>query len=127
MEKIDKFLLEISAAEKKYLVEQLKQKRKREVQIKFNVDEKEIEIINKKIEKSKLSKSDYLRRCSLEKNILVIEDFKSFFIELKKQGTNINQIAKAVNQGTLSNINFKQTEEEYKKLNELIGEIVRRL
>lgn len=100
--------------------------RKREKQIKFYVDEKELEKIEKKIEKSKLSKSDYLRKCSLEKEILVIEEFKEFFIELKKQGTNINQMAKALNQGIVSEINFKQVEEEYKKLNDLVGEIVRR-
>lgn len=103
------------------------EKRKREKQIKFYVDEKELERIEKKIERSKLKKSDYLRAAALEKEIIVIEDFKEFFIELKKQGTNLNQIAKALNQGIVSEINFIQMEKEYKKLNELIGEIVRRL
>jgi len=126
--KIEKFLEELSFEEKKYILEKLKtqENRKRNIQVKFFVDEKELETIEKKIEKSKLSKSDYLRKCSLEKEILVIEEFKEFFIELKKQGTNINQIAKALNQGIVVEINFKQIEEEYKKLNDLVGEIVRR-
>lgn len=93
----------------------------------FRVSEEEKMKIDKKIKKSKLKKSDYLRASALEKEIIIIEDFREFFIELKKQGTNINQIAKALNQGNMSKINFIQMEEEYKKLNELIGEIVRRL
>lgn len=120
MEKIDKFLSEISADEKKYLFEKLKQKRKRDIQIKFNVDEKEMGIINKKIEKSKMIKSDYLRSSALQKDILVIDDFKKFFIEMKKQGTNLNQIAKEINTGIISEINFREMKEEYKKINDSI-------
>lgn len=101
--------------------------RKREKQIKFYVDEKELERIEKKIEKSKLKKSDYLRAAALEKEIIIIEDFREFFIEIKKQGTNLNQLSKAVNSGMIKENNFEKMETEYKKLNELIGEIVRRL
>lgn len=86
------------------------EKRKREKQIKFYVDEKELERIEKKIERSKLKKSDYLRAAALEKEIIVIEDFKEFFIELKKQGTNLNQIAKALNK---NNIKEEITVTEY--------------
>jgi hypothetical protein len=57
----------------------------------------------------------------------VIEDFKYFFSELKKQGNNLNQIAKAVNGGRVIEVeSLKETLEEYKKINELIREFVRR-
>ncbi len=48
--------------------------------------------------------------------------------ELKKQGTNINQIARILNSGgTVELGKLEEFTAEYKKLNELIGVIVRRL
>jgi len=100
--------------------------RVRDKQVKFFLSEAELERVEKKIEKSKLSKSDYLRKSSLEKEIIVIEDFKEFFIEIKKQGTNLNQLAKAVHQGFASDTgNLNETLEEYKKLNKSIVELMK--
>ena len=94
----------------------------------FRVSEEEKLKIDKKIEKSKLKKSDFLRKTVLEKEIIVIEDFKEFFIEIKKQGTNINQIARALNNGSSAELGkFEEFTAEYKKLNDLIGEIVGKL
>ena len=94
----------------------------------FRVSEEEKLKIDKKIEKSKLKKSDFLRKTVLEKEIIIIEDFKEFFIELKKQGTNINQIARALNNGSSAELGkFEEFTAEYKKLNDLIGEIVGKL
>ena len=93
----------------------------------FRVDESEKEKIERKIEKSKLKKSDYLRKTALEKNILVIENFKEFFIELKKQGNNLNQLTKAVHKGLIQDSgNLEELMQEYKKLNESISEVLRR-
>lgn len=101
--------------------------RKREKQIKFFVTDEESEKIERKIEKSKLSKSDYLRKCSLEKEIIIIDDLKELYIEIKKQGNNLNQLAKAVNEKRVENIgNINETIEEYKKLNNILLELVRK-
>jgi hypothetical protein len=104
-----------------------KAQRKRPKQVGFFLSEEEEKQLEKKIEKSKLPKGEYLRKCVLEKEIVVIEDFKYFFSELKKQGNNLNQIAKAVNGGRVIEVeSLKETLEEYKKINELIREFVRR-
>ena len=103
-------------------------KRTRPNQIKFFVSDSELEKIDKKIKKSKMTKSDYLRNSALGKEIIIIEDFKEFFIELKKQGTNINQIARALNNGSSAELGkFEEFTAEYKKLNALIGAIVGKL
>ena len=68
--------------------------REREHQIKFYVNDDELKILNKKIEKSKMKKSEYLRNCSLEKEIIIISSLDEVVYELKKLGININQIAK---------------------------------
>ena len=109
-------------------IEKKEPKRTRPNQIKFFVSDSELEKINKKINKSKMNKSDYLRNVALGKEIVVIEDFKEFFIEIKKQGTNINQIARILNSG--GTVELGKLEEftlEYKKLNDLIGAIVGKL
>ena len=94
----------------------------------FRVSEEEKTKIDKKIEKSKLKKSDFLRKTVLGKEIVIIEDFKEFFIELKKQGTNINQIARTLNSGgSAEREEIEEFTEEYKKLNDLIGAIVGKL
>ena len=47
--------------------------------VKFFVSDSELEKIDKKIKKSKMTKSDYLRTLALGKEIVIIEDFKEFF------------------------------------------------
>lgn len=72
--------------------------RARPKQVKFWASEKELEQIKKKVKKSKLTQSDYLLRCALDKNILVVEGLKEILIELSREGNNLNQISRALNQ-----------------------------
>lgn len=100
--------------------------RKKEKQIKFYADEKEFQQIKKKIEKSKLTQQDYLLRCALDKEIIVIEDLKNIFIELKRQGVNLNQIAKALNSGEINHVSentFKEFKELWQSLRLLIQKV----
>lgn len=73
--------------------------RARAKQVKFWASEKELEQIKKKVKKSKLTQSEYLLRSALDKNILVVDGLKDILIELSREGNNLNQITKALNQG----------------------------
>ena len=73
--------------------------RKRERQIKFFVTEKELEMIKQKVEKSKLSQSDYIRKVALKKDIIVIEGLKELTTELKRIGNNLNQLTRLAHEG----------------------------
>lgn len=73
--------------------------RKRPKQVKFWASEEELEKIKKKVEKSKLTQSEYLLRSALDKNIIVVDGLKDILIELSREGNNLNQITKALNQG----------------------------
>lgn len=95
-------------------------------QFNFYVSENDYNAINKKIEKSKLSKQDYLTKCALDKEIIVIEDLKNIFIELKRQGVNLNQIAKALNSGEINHVSentFKEFQELWQSLRLLIQKV----
>ncbi|MBK5201249.1 MAG: plasmid mobilization relaxosome protein MobC [Spirochaetaceae bacterium] len=74
------------------------QKRTRNKQIILRATEKEYELIQKKVEKSKLGQNDFLLKAALQKNIIVIEGLQKLLLELIREGKNLNQIAKALNQ-----------------------------
>ena len=101
--------------------------RTKDKQFNFYVSEKDYNAINKKIEKSKLSKSEYLTKCALDKEIIVVEDLQKVFVELKKQGTNLNQIAKAINSGEINHVSeksLKELEETWQLLRQLIQKVL---
>ncbi|MHB8278926.1 MAG: plasmid mobilization protein [Candidatus Humimicrobiaceae bacterium] len=49
-----------------------------------------------------MSKSTYIRKCILNKEIKVIPGIRDLIIELKRIGNNLNQITRAVNEGSLT-------------------------
>jgi hypothetical protein len=57
--------------------------RERQNQIKFYLDDKELQELKKNIYKSNLSQSDYLRKVVLNKKIIVIDELKDMYLELK--------------------------------------------
>ena len=91
--------------------------RTKEKQIKFYADEKEFQQIKKQIEKSKLSQQDYLLKCALDKNIIVIEDMKILIGELKRIGNNLNQLTKVFNSEKILDT------EELSKMNMELSEV----
>lgn len=78
--------------------------RTKEKQVKFWTDEKDFEQIKKKVEKSKLSQQEYLLKCALNKDIIVIDDIKELVTELKRIGNNLNQLTRAIHTGDFPNM-----------------------
>ena len=76
--------------------------RKRKKPVTFWLSENELSSLKNKILKTSLTRSDYLRKCSLNKNITVIPGIRDLIIEIKRIGNNLNQITRSVNTGTLT-------------------------
>ena len=76
--------------------------RKRKKPVTFWLSENELSSLKNKISKTSLTRSDYLRKCSLNKNITVIPGIRDLVIEIKRIGNNLNQITRSVNRGTLT-------------------------
>lgn len=68
------------------------------------VTEREYKNFEKKVEKSKLTKSEFMRKSILEKDIIVIDDVKELVSQIKAIGINLNQLTRAVNSGEISDI-----------------------
>ena len=95
--------------------------RARPKQVKFWASEKELEQIKKKIQKSNLTQSEYLLRSALDKKILVVEGLKEILIELSREGNNLNQISRALNQREgFNEEQFRETKERLMELWSLI-------
>ncbi|WP_150542013.1 plasmid mobilization protein [Clostridium perfringens] len=101
----------------------MNENRKRNKQIKFYVNEKEYDQIKKKVEKSKLKQQEYLIKSSLNKKIIVIDGLKEMLLELSREGNNLNQIAKKINEGEQKDI--KEMKNKLNNLWDLIEKILK--
>lgn len=101
----------------------MNENRKREKQIKFYVNQKEYDQIKKKVEKSKLKQQEYLIKSALNKKIIVIDGLKEILLELSREGNNLNQIAKKINEGEQKDI--KEMKNKLNNLWDLIEKILK--
>lgn len=85
--------------------------------INFRLSEKEAEILKKKIERSGKKQQEYLAACALQKNITNTDGIKVLLPELKRIGSNLNQIAKVLN--TTGQCEPQLFSENQKELNEI--------
>ena len=73
--------------------------RTRPKQIVIRATEIEFDQIKKKVKASKKKQNEYLLKCVLDKEIVVIDGLKEQTVELKRIGNNLNQLTRAVNEG----------------------------
>ncbi len=99
--------------------------RRRNKVISIRATEAEQERIKKLAEKSNLSVTEYLLKCAMGKKINVI-DIKPLYIEVKRIGTNVNQIAKLANYNKLDAVNLSGVENELNKIYDESQKITKR-
>lgn len=73
--------------------------RTRPKQIVIRASESEFEAIKLKIAESKITQNEYLLRCALNKDIVVVDGLRELTVELKRIGNNLNQLTRSVNEG----------------------------
>ena len=64
----------------------------------FRLSEEEAKELQKKIEKSGISQQDYILKSVLNKPITNTDGIKELIPELKRQGANLNQLEKKLNE-----------------------------
>jgi hypothetical protein len=92
--------------------------RKRNYPVTLWLDEKEMIRLKDKISKTPFLRSDYIRKCSLDKNITVIPGIRDLIIEFKKIGSNLDKISRLMGNGSGAQIilheDFKSIKEDLK-------------
>lgn len=84
-------------------------------QLSFRVNEKEWELLQQKISESGKTQQDFILSCVLGKEITNTDGIKEIVPELKRQGANLNQLVKKLNERGF--IDYK------KELPETLGEV----
>lgn len=91
----------------------------------FRATEKERATLKTLAKRAKLSKSDYIRHCIFNKEIVVIDGLCELTIQLKAIGNNLNQLTKLANIGQINAVYLDETRarlgEIYEKLAALCG------
>lgn len=64
----------------------------------FRLSEEEAEKLQRKVEQSGMSQQDYILKAVLEKPIMNTDGIKEIVPELKRQGANLNQLTKKLNE-----------------------------
>ena len=67
-------------------------------QLSFRVNEEEWELPQQKISESGKTQQEYILSCVLDKKITNTDGIKELVPELKRQGTNLNQLVKKLNE-----------------------------
>lgn len=88
----------------------------------FRVSEEEAEKLRRKVEQSGMSQQEYILKAVLEKQITNTDGIKAVVPELKRQGANLNQLTKKLNErGYLDYKNeLPQMEKELKEVWQLL-------
>ena len=101
--------------------------RKRNVSITVRCTEDERDKIRGRADSHSLSLSDFVLRSALGKKIVVINGFDDVIRQMKAIGNNINQLARAVNDGRIKAVNFDAVHRDlyalYGQIGKLIGEV----
>lgn len=73
-------------------------RRNRSHQVSFRLSDDEYQILQYKLTQCKMNKTNFFIFAIHNQKILVVEDFVPILAELKRQGSNLNQIAHRFNQ-----------------------------
>ena len=99
-------------------------KRTRSHQVSFRLSEKEYALLQRKLAASGMSLTEFFIETISKGKVIVINDFIPLLLELKRQGVNLNQLARRANQfSPLSEheiiTTLQQCQNSYRKLIEL--------
>lgn len=92
----------------------------------FRISEKDLNEINKKARKAKMTTTDYFTKTALNKEITVIEGLDELRTEIRRIGDNLNQLTRLCHQGRINTVRLEETEALIDKINTKLIELVRR-
>ena len=86
----------------------------------------DLDTIRKKATQARLSQSDYVTRCCLGRQVVVIEDLEEAAKQLRAIGTNLNQLTVLANMGRVSVSNLDGMAQELAKVSAALRELQER-
>lgn len=91
--------------------------RTREHQVKIRLNEVEYQMLLKACFELEMTQSEFLRNCIMDRPMVNMNEMKDLMTELKREGNNINQIAKTLH--GMGYVSSKQIDQAVKELSEV--------
>lgn len=86
----------------------------------------DLDTIRKKAKQARLSQSDYVTRCCLGRQVVVIEDLKEVAKQLRGIGNNLNRLTMLANMGRVEITNLDGLTQELANVSAVLREIQER-
>ena len=86
----------------------------------------DLDTIKQKAKQARMSQSDYVTRCCLGRQVVVIEDLKEVAKQLRAIGNNLNQLTALSNMGRVSIVNLDGMTRELAGISAALREIQER-
>lgn len=90
--------------------------------INFRVSETMDALIRKKAADAGMNITDYIVLCAIDKKVVNYDGLRELTTQVKKLGNNVNQLLILSRQGRISTVYLTDTQEELKKIHELLSE-----
>ena len=103
-----------------------KANRTKPIPLTFYVTEADADTIRRNAKSAGMDLTKYLTTCAVGKQIVHIDGFDDCARALRRQGTNLNQLATLANMGRISSVNVGETYELYLEIQKLLKEILER-
>ena len=88
----------------------------------FRVTDTMDALIRKKAADAGMSITDYVILCALDKKVINYDGLRELTAQVKKLGNNVNQLLILSRQGRINTVNLTSTQEELRKIYELLAE-----
>jgi len=87
----------------------------------FRVSDTMDALIRHKAESAGMSITDYIIYCAIDKKVINYDGLRELTTQVKKLGNNVNQLLILSRQGRINTVNLTATQEELKKIYELLA------
>lgn len=92
----------------------------------IRISKADLETIKRKAKQARMSQSDYVTRCCLGRQVVVVEGVKELVQQLRAIGNNLNQQTVLANMGRVSVVNLDGAARELAEINGTLREILER-
>ncbi len=99
---------------------------KKDTTFSIRISSGDLETIKRKAKQARMSQSDYVTRCCLGRQVVVIDGLKEVSKQLRAIGGNLNQLTVLANMGRVSVTNLDGTAQELAKVSTALREIQER-
>ena len=87
----------------------------------FRVTDTMDTLIRKKAADAGMSITDYIILCAIDKKVINYDGLRELITQVKKLGNNVNQLLILSRQGRINTVNLTATQEELRKIYELLS------